>query len=337
MTQGMRTVALMGRLLWWRPGLQSSLCVHVPLEGDLVMKRLSILLGVVVLAVGLSACGTLDEGQPGATIAPQATFSQPDGDAHPWVVAVLFQQLGDDGRVHFYSCTGTLLSEYVVLTAGHCTSSHGFTNFGTWVRNDASIDDARAIELAPNPTFGQFEDWANTYWISGQAVPHPDYADYAEFPNTYDVGLVLLDEPIVLDHYGELPALGLLDEMTSGTGHRDRLFTNVGYGRQGVVPAFYQDDWVRYTGHTTLINVNSLWAGDDQSAGFTNNPGKGNGSGGTCFGDSGGPLFVGESNVIGAVVSFGFTPCIGIDYNFRMDTETAQDFVAPYMSWDPPN
>jgi secreted trypsin-like serine protease len=65
--------------------------------------------------------------------------------------------------------------------------------------------------------------------------------------------------------------------------------------------------------------------------GFTNNPGQGHGSGGTCFGDSGGPLFHGESSVVGAIVSWGITPCIGVDYQFRIDTAVAQDFIGMYL------
>ena len=65
-----------------------------------------------------------------------------------------------------------------------------------------------------------------------------------------------------------------------------------------------------------------------QSAKFSNSPGTG---GGTCYGDSGGPVFYGETNVVVAVVSFGYTPCIGADYQFRTDTGVAQDFLAPYL------
>ena len=70
---------------------------------------------------------------------------------------------------------------------------------------------------------------------------------------------------------------------------------------------------------------------------FTNNPGKGSGSGGSCFGDSGGPAFwidpsTGEeTNIVMAVTSWGITPCVGVDYQFRTDIEAAQDFVRQFL------
>ena len=80
-----------------------------------------------------------------------------------------------------------------------------------------------------------------------------------------------------------------------------------------------------------MLELTSRSNGDQQSAKFSNNPGGGNGAGGSCYGDSGGPLFYGTSNIVGAVVSWGITPCIGVDYQFRLDTPVAQDFVKQYL------
>lgn len=69
------------------------------------------------------------------------------------------------------------------------------------------------------------------------------------------------------------------------------------------------------------------------------NPGQGNGVGGTCFGDSGGPAFTidpatgEETNIVSSVTSFGIRgQCAGRDFNFRMDTDAALDFVTGYLS-----
>ncbi len=246
------------------------------------------------------------------------TWGQPDGRNHPHVGTLLF--LASDG--YFYSCSATLLSPTVMVTAGHCTSTAGVRNLATWVSFEPTIT------LPPHGT-----DWVayfDKYWIKADVVPHPQYADYAQFPNTYDVGVVLLKKAVRLNTYGALPPLGLLDLVVKQPAP-DRLFTVVGYGMQGVLKPVYSDDYSRYAGTVALIELNSRNDGDQQSAKFSNNPGAGNGSGGSCYGDSGGPVFYGTSNIVSAVVSWGITPCIGVDYQFRLDTPVAQEFVKQYL------
>jgi secreted trypsin-like serine protease len=74
--------------------------------------------------------------------------------------------------------------------------------------------------------------------------------------------------------------------------------------------------------HPKLNQINNGYVGDFSL--LLSNNAK---TGGTCFGDSGGPVFYQDSNVIVAVVSWGQTPCIGVDYQFRTDIKTTQDFV----------
>jgi hypothetical protein len=261
------------------------------------------------------------------------TWGQPDGEGHPNVVAILF--LRPDGGL--YSCTGTLLSPYVVLTAGHCTEEAGVANLGTWVRNDPDIDAVIDAEL---PAYlPDVLGWLNATWISGEAVPHPEYNDYALFPVTYDIGLVLLDEPIYVAEYGALPDLGQFEYLRTARGAaRDRQAVVVGYGLQGRIPAFAGDDWERYVARTTVINTGQSGNAGYQNLVFSNNPGKGTGPGGTCSGDSGGPAFwvdpaTGlETNIVMAVNSYGIAPkCNGNDYQFRTDIADALDFVTPYL------
>lgn len=254
-----------------------------------------------------------------ATTAAAITWGEPTTD-YPHVGTLVFEQPSG-----LYSCTGTLLSPTVMLTAGHCTEEFGEPNFRTWVSFDPEISFPGVTNR------DELIEYLNANWIKGTAIPHPQFDDFAEWPNTYDVGVVLLDEEVILDQYGELPPLGLLDTLVKGQGRKDRGFTAVGYGMQGYVPAFYMDEWARYVGSVSLIEINSAFNGDGQGAKFTNNPGQGNGSGGTCFGDSGGPVFHRDSNVIGAIVSWGITPCIGVDYQFRIDTSIAQDFINQFL------
>ncbi len=253
----------------------------------------------------------------GAVAVHAVTWGEPDGHNHPHVGTILF--LASDG--YLYSCSGTLLSPTTMVTAGHCTSTNGVPNIYTWV------------SFEPNITFPAgpiTKAYLDKNWIQADAIPHPQYNDFAQFPNTYDVGVVLLKKAVRLNAYGVLPPLGLLD-LVAAQRARDRLFTVVGCGMQGVLKPFYGDDWERYAGTVQLLEVNSRNNGDQASAKFSNNPGGGNGSGGSCYGDSGGPVFYGTSNVVTAVVSWGITPCIGVDYQFRLDTPVSQDFVKGFL------
>ena len=245
------------------------------------------------------------------------TFGSPDGNAHPHVGTLLFVQNGEG----YFSCTATLISPTVMLTAGHCTEGGGKANDVTYVR---FTEDA----LADIEDYRSTQAWLNAKWIKAErAIPHPQFDDFKAFPKTYDVGLVILpaNKAVSLSTYGALPKEGLLESLAG----QNKLFTAVGYGLQGKIKPIESDIWARYAGTTRLLEVNSTDNGPGHSAKFSNNPGIG---GGTCNGDSGGPIFEGVSNVIGAVTSFGFTPCIGADFNFRIDTKIALDFIRPYLN-----
>lgn len=243
------------------------------------------------------------------------TFGQPDGDEHPHVGTLLFVQNG----VGFFSCTGTLLSPTVMLTAGHCVEEAGNRNDLTYVRFD---EDA----ISDIVNYNSLQDWFDNEWILAQdVIPHPEFDDYGAFPQTFDVGLVILSEPVNLPTYGTLPPLGFLQTVLADNGNATNWWTAVGYGVQGVLSPFAMDDYARYNSITRLVEVNSTFNGPGSSAKFSNNPG--DGRGGSCFGDSGGPIFYQDTTIIGAVVSFGITPCIGVDYQYRIDTSVAQDFI----------
>jgi len=55
-------------------------------------------------------------------------------------------------------------------------------------------------------------------------------------------------------------------------------------------------------------------------------------TGGTCFGDSGGPNFLGDTNIVAGVTSFGLNGnCAGTGGVFRMDRQNVLDFVNSFL------
>jgi len=259
------------------------------------------------------------------------TNGQPDNGEHPFVGTILFRQT--DG---LFSCSGTLLSSAVMLTAGHCTEFEGETNSATWVWMDEVVDVDALVNRDPTeyPTIDDFLNDPVNGWIRATAIPHPEYADFAGFPNTHDVGVVLLSTGVSLGEYGELPTLGQFDFLDRAKGNPEgRRFEVVGYGVQRIVPKKdAQDDWRRYKGDTTLTGSKSSLT-DGYNFKFTNSPGNGTGGSGTCFGDSGGPAFWDETNTVAAVTSFGITPhCTGVDFSYRADIAETLDFVTPFLT-----
>lgn len=273
------------------------------------------------------------------------TWGQPDGDAHPQVVALLFEQSldGDPDNTGLFSCTGTLLNATLVLTAGHCLEGAGVVNKNTWVRstpNEINLGaELNAFGCVPR-TIECIRAYANAMWTPGAAFPHPQFDDYSAFPDTFDVGVVRLSAPIFAPAYGQLPSPGFLNTLLTNKkgAPTERQVRVVGFGSQGTIPAFEQNDFQRYQATATMqqIERNSLVGG--QSVQLSNNPGNGTGGGGTCFGDSGGPAFYidpvtgAETPIVTSVTSFGFSgQCAGRDFNFRMDTATALDFVNGFL------
>jgi secreted trypsin-like serine protease len=242
-------------------------------------------------------------------------FGEMDGDDHPHVGLLVFDVDGSPA----WRCSGTLLSRTVMVTAGHCT--YGTSGGRVWF--EADVESGIPENGYP---FG-----GGTSIEFKEIHTHPQYVDGAFY--LFDVGVVILKKPAPrLSTYGTLADVGLLDELATKRGKQDRSFTVVGYGLQSVVPTL-QADRVRYRADVQLIDVNGtagIPAGT--SASFTNNPGGGNGEGGTCFGDSGGPIFYQDSNVIAAITSYGLNNnCAGTGGGYRVDTVDDQAFINSFL------
>jgi hypothetical protein len=270
----------------------------------------------ILVVVSLLAVGLI--GRPGST-AYAISYGEPDGDEHPYVGVV---GIYDTSGQFLTRGSGVLISPTVVLTAGHV----------------AFAAQQGLVRVSFESDLSQFVDppaYNDTAWVAlsynGTPYAHPSYDDnWSGYPNTYDVGVIVLDEPVYMDTYGQLPDIGVLDMLATKRGLQDRIFTVVGYGFQSIRP-FFQVEVVRYKATSMLVNLRSALT-DGYNLHTSNDPGKGQGTGGSCFGDSGGPVFFDDTNVVAAVVSFGLNDnCKGADFGYRMDIPESQDFVCSFL------
>lgn len=276
--------------------------------------RLIALLTIVLLALGVSAVP-----------AQASTGGTPDGDTHPAVGLILFYDA--EGR---FRCSATLVSPTVLLTAAHCTKG---TLGSTLVTFDSVIAEQppSPFPVATDPSKGYTpEELAEAGYLSGTAYTHPEYSDFTDLDNWNDVGVIVLDEPVTDITPVPIADLGRLDRI-SRSELRSTLFTAVGYGTevrqaeegpQKPTPMSYPliRRYVEMPGQKLTPQIL-------QTNGNENDP---FGTGGTCFGDSGGPVLL-DGEIV-AVTSYGYTSnCRYLGGYQRVEIEVVQDWLADFL------
>jgi secreted trypsin-like serine protease len=241
-----------------------------------------------------------------ATQAQAITYGQPDENRHP-EVGGLVTTSARTGEQYVY-CSGTLISTTVLLTAAHC-------DIGT---------STVCVTFDPQLT-------SRSRLYCGTFYAHPQYNQSQDDP--LDIAVVVFDRPIRGIEPAQLPTLGLLDAMrAAGTLNGSTQFTAVGYGglefenAPGGKQPTYLDTRMYATSGFNALGPGYLRLSQNPSVGF----------GGTCYGDSGGPNFLGagatETNIIAGITITGDAFCRSTNVTQRLDTEAARAFLGQFVT-----
>src|SRR5215211_5684258 len=275
------------------------------------MRRVVLVLATMVLAILLAG-----------GVAQAIINGHPDRgpNAHPYVGAYVAKEAGKLRPV----CSGTLISTKVFLTAGHCTQVEIEKDRPIYVSFDPTYKpgSSRLIKGTPHthPKFCNPLPPTN----DPSCVPPPGLPGFPPNRPRYDVGVVVLKQPVRMATYGALPAAGLVDTLKKG-----QRFTTVGYGLRTFDPSGGE----RYKATVKLLNTNPpLDAMFLRTTGFR---GIGRGGEGACTGDSGGPLFLPNQLTLVGVTSFGpVNPITGLcrqpAYFQRVDLQQVLKWVRSF-------
>jgi secreted trypsin-like serine protease len=237
-------------------------------------------------------CAALASAAPAEGI----TNGTPDGNAHPNVGGLVAPTAYSDGTWLF--CSGTLISPTVFLTAAHC-GEEGERVRVTFSSAYKDGDKVYAGTFRPDPLYNQ-----------AQNDPH-------------DIAVVVLDGSVRGVTPARLPAADSLSSLPNS-----QKFTSVGYGAYEVTNGpgghqyLYND--VRMVATGSLNAVNPSWLR------ISMNPATGNG--GTCYGDSGGPNFLGSTDIVAATTITGDAVCRSTNVVYRLDTASARTFLGRYVT-----
>ena len=250
------------------------------------------------------------------SMAPAAnaiTFGQPDGPLHPNAGAVVTDWRADSPGPDII-CSGTLIADDVFVTVAHCVDALERVGHPYWVTFDSMYD-----EDATSPSG----------LITGTAIRNPLWGSGGK-SDAHDIGVVLLDSTPGITP-AQLPTAGLLDQLQASHQLSDQRFTDVGYGavrmdKSGGPHSVVERDGVR---RYALQSFRSL---DATRLVLSQNPSTGDG--GSCYGDSGGPHFLGgvDSNVVVSTSMDVDTWCRSTNTTYRLDSQSARDFLAQFVT-----
>jgi hypothetical protein len=240
----------------------------------------------------------------------------------------------DADGVPLWRCSGTMISPRIYVTAGHCTGldegatpAHAELWFAPALtaadQGDYPFDGSSCAGYTGYPCRGD---------VGGTPYPNPGWTGELTTPDTHDMGVVVLDEDAPVTQFATLAPVGYLDGLATARGKQNVNLTIVGYGVQFERPNLEIAKAQRFIGTVQLQDLRSHLAGGFEVR-FTDSGGGGTGGSGTCFGDSGGPVFSTApdgTQYLVADISWGTKYCKGTSAGYRLDTAAAQQFIASH-------
>ncbi len=232
-----------------------------------------------------------------------------------------FNVKAPDGRI-YPICSGTLIAPGVFLTASHCT---------TYFEQELAPAGYLAVVSFDSPLpFGDLTSKSTKLVSVTQVVSNPLYNQAQS--DSQDIAVLLVDArqtrgitPAVL------PAAGLFDRLAAQNGLKDTVYTAVGYGLQNRTTGGGNPVYADQNPLPRMYSFSSFSSLNGGYIRLSQNPSTGDG--GTCFGDSGGPNFLTVNGVrtLVAITITGDSVCRSTNVDYRLDTESARAFLAPYV------
>jgi hypothetical protein len=229
------------------------------------------------------------------TAAPSATAIVGGTPDTTRTYVVFVGRLTPDSAGMRLRCTGVLVAPTVVVTAAHCGLIDGVAPNG----QPFIVSQGPEFLMPPASLGAYFKDPA----FSGGGNGVPNFA-------THDLAVIRLAGPLP-GPYAQLPSLGLVDSLNGST-----RVTISGYGFSEIKGNQPTSIGVRTSADAKLAGRGVL--GDEFLKVV----------GGVCFGDSGGPVLLGDIAL--AVNSFAPQPCRSTNYSTRLDTASARAFLAQF-------
>ncbi len=254
----------------------------------------------------------------GITPAQAITWGDPDPDGKFANVGAILVELDSGEMVTF--CSGTLISPTVFLTAGHCT--HALKHYYQMgIINSVYV----SFSFAPMEKGAELLEVPIDF--QNNIITHPDYKPQTNRP---DVGLLILEHPLRGRRItpATLAQIGFLDQLQiqgllRNSDSKAAKFTVVGYGGSLTwpPPVIYYPDIRQFT-ESEFQELSREWLRLSQNNALDN--------GGSCYGDSGGPIFWEEpdgSLILVAVTSWGDAQCVSASFTYRIDISGSRDFI----------